>query len=74
MSSPICPKCGKKMKLRSGKFGQFWGCTGYPSCRWTQEYEEPSVTAESCKSGEAECFGCELHGTDGCHMLAAFGG
>lgn len=28
-----CPKCGKEMKLRFGKFGPFLGCTDYPNCR-----------------------------------------
>ncbi len=32
-----CPQCGSIMKLRSGKFGEFWGCTGYPECRYTQK-------------------------------------
>ena len=30
-----CPQCGKPMALRSGKYGAFWGCTGYPSCKET---------------------------------------
>jgi four helix bundle suffix protein len=35
---PPCPKCDKPMVLRTAKKGptagkQFWGCTGYPSCR-----------------------------------------
>lgn len=25
----ICEKCGRPMKLKEGKYGQFWGCTGY---------------------------------------------
>lgn len=25
----ICNICGRPMKRRSGKFGEFWGCTGY---------------------------------------------
>jgi DNA helicase-4 len=25
----ICEKCGRPMKLREGRFGQFWGCSGY---------------------------------------------
>lgn len=29
----VCPACGKLMQLRNGKFGDFWGCTGYPGCR-----------------------------------------
>lgn len=25
----ICEKCGRPMKLKEGKYGKFWGCTGY---------------------------------------------
>ena len=32
---PDCPKCGKKMKLRKGKYGQFFGCSDYPNCTGT---------------------------------------
>lgn len=32
----ICPKCGKPMKIRSGRYGEFWGCWGYPDCRYTE--------------------------------------
>lgn len=28
-----CEKCGKPMAVRSGRFGKFLGCTGYPKCR-----------------------------------------
>ena len=34
--SMICPECGKKLVERSGKFGKFIGCTGFPKCRFTQ--------------------------------------
>lgn len=34
---PICDKCGKPMKLRNGKYGQFYGCTGYPNCKNTKK-------------------------------------
>lgn len=27
-----CPKCGAAMVKRTGKNGQFWGCTKYPEC------------------------------------------
>ena len=30
---PTCPKCGSPMALRSGPYGQFYGCTRYPSCK-----------------------------------------
>ena len=28
-----CPNCGKPMKMRVGKYGPFYGCTGYPNCK-----------------------------------------
>jgi len=28
-----CDKCGKKMAIRSGRFGEFLSCTGYPACK-----------------------------------------
>ena len=30
---PVCPNCGKVMRLRKGKYGNFWACTGYPACK-----------------------------------------
>lgn len=29
----MCPKCGKPMKLRHGRFGAFLGCSDYPECK-----------------------------------------
>ncbi len=30
---PVCELCGKDMALKKGRFGPFYGCTGYPECR-----------------------------------------
>jgi len=32
-----CPVCGRWMKKRKGKYGWFWGCTGYPKCKNTEK-------------------------------------
>lgn len=32
----LCPKCGAQLVKRSGRYGQFWGCSGFPNCRYTQ--------------------------------------
>jgi DNA topoisomerase-1 len=32
-----CPECGKPMRLRNGRRGLFWGCSGYPDCNRTAE-------------------------------------
>ena len=29
----LCPKCGKPMEQKHGRFGWFWGCSGYPVCK-----------------------------------------
>lgn len=34
----ICPKCNSELKLRKGKYGQFYGCSNYPKCRFTMKY------------------------------------
>jgi DNA topoisomerase-1 len=28
-----CDKCGKKMAIRSGRYGEYLSCTGYPACK-----------------------------------------
>lgn len=33
----ICPRCGKKLVLRNGKYGSFYGCSGYPNCRFIKK-------------------------------------
>ena len=32
----ICPKCHLPMQRRNGRVGEFWGCTGFPKCRYTE--------------------------------------
>lgn len=31
-----CPRCGGELVQRKGRFGAFWGCGNYPSCRFTK--------------------------------------
>ena len=33
----ICPRCGKELVYRKGKFGNFYGCSAYPTCRFTRQ-------------------------------------
>lgn len=35
-STPTCPRCGSPMRRRSGRYGQFWGCSKYPHCHGTR--------------------------------------
>ena len=31
-----CPSCGEPLIKRSGQFGSFYGCKGYPKCNYTK--------------------------------------
>lgn len=34
VKAPICSKCGRTMAKRNGRYGPFWGCVGYPTCKF----------------------------------------
>lgn len=36
MNTGVCPKCGGELVRRKGKFGEFYGCSSYPACRFTK--------------------------------------
>ncbi len=36
LSGDICELCGKPMAIKSGRFGEFLACTGYPECKNTK--------------------------------------
>ena len=33
----LCPRCGSPLVLRTGQYGEFLGCSSYPSCRYTKK-------------------------------------
>ena len=30
----FCPRCGNKLIIKYGKYGEFWGCSNYPKCKF----------------------------------------
>ncbi|MGN7614521.1 DNA topoisomerase, partial [Magnetococcales bacterium HHB-1] len=53
-----CPKCGKPLVIKLGRFGKFKACTGYPECRFTEDLQkkegeegssEPEVSDQTCE-------------------------
>ncbi len=34
VASGKCPRCGGSLVLRTGKYGQFYGCSNYPRCNY----------------------------------------
>lgn len=41
-----CRACGCLMKLRDGKFGRFYGCTGYPHCKNTMSERDAALNED----------------------------
>lgn len=35
----ICPRCGHALVFRNGTYGNFYGCTNFPKCRFTKPIE-----------------------------------
>ncbi len=45
-SDEVCEKCGKRMVVRSGRYGKFLACPGYPACKNTKQLID--VTVGTC--------------------------
>ena len=39
-ANELCPNCGKPLLIRTGRFGRFISCSGYPEC----DFKKPFVT------------------------------
>ncbi len=49
-----CPKCGKMLVEKVGRFGKFLGCPGYPECKYIHKAapKTTGVPCMECKQGE----------------------
>ena len=47
----ICEKCGRKMVVKSSKFGKFLACPGYPECKNIKPLPEDEVKEPCPKCG-----------------------
>jgi len=50
----ICPKCGSPLLIRIGKYGNFYACSGFPKCRYTESLKENKlgIKCQKCKEGD----------------------
>ncbi len=50
-----CPKCGKELVIRFGRYGKFISCSGFPDCRYTEPWlEKIGVTCPKCQGDIVE--------------------
>jgi DNA topoisomerase-1 len=56
LTDEICPKCGKPMMIKVGRFGKFLACSGFPECKSTKtindDRKKTGVTCPKCEQGE----------------------
>jgi DNA topoisomerase-1 len=50
-----CEQCGRPMLVRFGRYGKFFGCSGYPECKNVRPLVRPVPTGVACPDcGEGE--------------------
>lgn len=54
-----CPKCGKPMLLKGGRFGPFLGCSDYPECKTVLNLTKDGVPFPKDRESEQECPKCK---------------
>ena len=47
----VCENCGRKMVIKSSRFGKFLACPGYPECKNTKPMAEDEVKQPCPKCG-----------------------
>ena len=48
-----CPKCGKDLLKRSGRFGEFIACSGFPKCKYSRNIAGEQNSSQSTKKQAA---------------------
>jgi DNA topoisomerase-1 len=55
----ICPQCGANLVIKLGRYGKFYGCKGYPQCRYIRplnnKREEAGIQDDSVNEQCEEC-------------------
>lgn len=39
LTDEICPECGKPLVIKTGRYGKFLACSGYPGCKYTKSFQ-----------------------------------
>lgn len=58
MSEEDCPKCGKKLMIKLGKFGKFLSCSGFPECEFAKPLNSEGVDENGDPIEYEKCDKC----------------
>ena len=56
MSDFDCPKCGAKMAIRKGRYGEFCGCSKFPLCKSMMTMEGEVIEKSKKKKSKKKKF------------------
>ena len=54
----VCDKCGLPMVIKTGRFGRFMACTGYPQCKTTRQIKEGGEEEVAAVATDEVCELC----------------
>lgn len=43
MKNKKCPDCDGNLIIRNGKYGEFYGCSNFPRCKYTRDTDKTIV-------------------------------
>jgi len=46
LTEEVCPQCGRPLTIKTGRYGKFLACSGYPECKFTSSFQ--MKTGASC--------------------------
>jgi len=79
LTEEICPQCGKPLVIKTGRYGKFIACSGYPKCKYTKPFLiKIGVNCPQCGSELVErlsrkkrtFYGCSNY--PNCHFATNF--
>jgi len=51
LTEETCPECGKPIVIKTGRYGKFLACSGYPECKYTKSFQiKTGVSCPECGS------------------------
>jgi DNA topoisomerase-1 len=55
MTDELCPKCGSKLVIRQGRYGEFMACSTYPKCKFTKNTPAEEAKAKAIQEICEKC-------------------
>jgi DNA topoisomerase-1 len=55
MTEELCPRCGSKLVIRQGRYGEFLACSTYPKCKFTKNTPAEEAKAKAIQEICEKC-------------------